>query len=57
MKVLGARLCFKIFLGALLDFSDEESQTLMGAKGTEAEEEEEEEEGDGKLPKREEKAR
>jgi hypothetical protein len=53
MKVLGARLCFKIFLGALLDFSDEESQTLMGAKGTE----EEEEEGDGKLPKREEKAR
>jgi hypothetical protein len=54
MKVLGARLCFEIFLGALLDFSDEESQTLMGAKGTE---EEEEEEGDGKLPKREEKAR
>lgn len=51
MEVLGARLCFKIFLGALLDCSDEESQTLMGAKGTE------EEEGDGKLPKREEKAR
>lgn len=50
MKVLGARLCFEIFLGSLLDFSDEESQTLMGAKGTE-------EEGDGKLPKREEKAR
>ena len=38
-----------------LDFSDEESQTLMGAKGV-VEEEEEEEEGGGKVPKREEKA-